>query len=61
MPAGDLCPIIIIGSSTGGPQVLEEIFSGVVRVSAAIIIVQHLSHSFVPMLGVHIHQAVVRP
>lgn len=61
MQAGDLCPIIIIGSSTGGPQVLEEIFSRVVRVPAAIIIVQHLSHSFVPLLGVHIHEACGAP
>jgi len=61
MPAGDLCPVIIIGSSTGGPQVLEEIFSAVVKVSAAIIIVQHLSHSFVPLLGVQIHQICGAP
>ncbi|MCX6699653.1 MAG: chemotaxis protein CheB, partial [Methanomicrobiales archaeon] len=62
MQAGGPCPIIIIGSSTGGPQVLEEIFSRVVRVpAAAIIIVQHLSHSFVPLLGVHIHEACGAP
>ncbi|MEI6840779.1 MAG: chemotaxis protein CheB [Methanomicrobiales archaeon] len=61
MRVGDSCPIIVIGSSTGGPQVLEEIFSRVVRVPAAIIIVQHLSHSFVPMLGVHIHEACGAP
>jgi len=57
MKAGDHCPIIIIGSSTGGPHVLEKIFSRVVRVHGAIIIVQHLSHSFVPLLCTHIHEA----
>ena len=51
------CPIIIIGSSTGGPQVLERIFSRVPRLTAAVIIVQHLSSTFVPMLCTHIHQA----
>jgi len=58
---GDPCPVIIIGSSTGGPQVLEEIFSGVKRVPAAIIIVQHLSQAFVPLLGVQIHGACGAP
>jgi two-component system, chemotaxis family, protein-glutamate methylesterase/glutaminase len=61
MKAGDLCPIIIIGSSTGGPQVLEKIFSSVVRVSSAIIVVQHLFHTFVPLLGVQIHKACGAP
>lgn len=61
MPEGATGPVIIIGSSTGGPEVLEVIFSRVVRVPAAIIIVQHLSHSFVPLLGVQIHVACGAP
>lgn len=61
MKAGDRCPVIIIGSSTGGPHVLERIFSRVVSVDAAIIIVQHLSHSFVPLLCTHIHEACGAP
>jgi two-component system, chemotaxis family, protein-glutamate methylesterase/glutaminase len=61
MKAGCHCPIIIIGSSTGGPHVLEKIFRRVVRVPAAIIIVQHLSSSFVPLLRAHIHEACGAP
>lgn len=61
MKTGDLCPIIIIGSSTGGPHALEKIFTRVVRVPAAIVIVQHLSHSFVPLLCTHIHEVCGAP
>lgn len=61
MRTEDHFPIIIIGSSTGGPQVLEEIFSRVVRVPGAIIIVQHLFHSFVSVLGGQIHEACGTP
>jgi two-component system chemotaxis response regulator CheB len=61
MKSGALCPIIIIGSSTGGPHALEKIFSRVVRVPAAIVIVQHLSHSFVPLLCTHIHEVCGAP
>ncbi|MEI6292238.1 MAG: CheB methylesterase domain-containing protein [Methanomicrobiales archaeon] len=61
MKAGDLCPIIIIGSSTGGPHALEKIFSRVSRVPSAIVIVQHLSHSFVPLLRTHIHEVCSAP
>ena len=61
MRTEDHFPIIIIGSSTGGPQVLEEIFSRVVRVTGAIIIVQHLFHSFVSVLGGQIHEACGTP
>jgi len=61
MKAGDHCPMIIIGSSTGGPHVLERIFRQVVRVPAAVIIVQHLSSSFVPLLCNHIHEACGAP
>jgi two-component system, chemotaxis family, protein-glutamate methylesterase/glutaminase len=61
MKTGDLCPLIIIGSSTGGPHVLENIFSKVVRVPAAVVIVQHLSHSFVPLLRLHIHEVCGAP
>jgi two-component system, chemotaxis family, protein-glutamate methylesterase/glutaminase len=61
MKTGDLCPIIIIGSSTGGPHALEKIFSRVSRVPAAIVIVQHLSHSFVPLLCTHIQEVCGAP
>jgi two-component system, chemotaxis family, protein-glutamate methylesterase/glutaminase len=34
--------LIIIGSSTGGPRILFDIFSGLQKLNAAIIIVQHM-------------------
>lgn len=37
--------IIIIGSSTGGPRVLFDIFSGIPALPVAIIIVQHMPES----------------
>lgn len=54
-------PLILIGSSTGGPQVLEEIFSRVIGIRAAVIIVQHLSAHFVPLLSQHISHASAMP
>lgn len=38
--------LIIIGSSTGGPKVLNEIFSKLPMLDAAIIIVQHVPEHF---------------
>lgn len=61
LQAEDCSPIIFIGSSTGGPQVLEMIFARVLRVPAAVIIVQHLSPSFVSLLGVQINKACGAP
>ncbi len=39
---GDSRKIIIIGSSTGGPRILDRIFRKFPRVGAAIVIVQHM-------------------
>ncbi len=61
MQEGTILPLVIIGSSTGGPQVLEEIFSRVRAVPAAIIIVQHLAPPFVPQLALQVHQACGMP
>jgi two-component system chemotaxis response regulator CheB len=38
--------IVVIGSSTGGPYILEEIFSRFPKISAVIIIIQHLPPTF---------------
>lgn len=45
---------IIIGSSTGGPFILEQIFSGLPRLPAAIIVVQHIRAFFMDDLLRHI-------
>jgi two-component system chemotaxis response regulator CheB len=43
--------VIGIGSSTGGPQVLERILSGLPRgLPASILVVQHIGDGFVPVL-----------
>jgi two-component system chemotaxis response regulator CheB len=46
--------IIIIGSSTGGPLVLERIFSGLPKLPVTIIIIQHIRAFFIPDLRSHI-------
>jgi two-component system chemotaxis response regulator CheB len=37
------CNLLIIGSSTGGPRILEELFASLSRLNAAILIVQHIT------------------
>ena len=34
--------IVVMGSSAGGPRILKEIFSGMPRVNAGIVLVQHM-------------------
>ncbi|MCA1917304.1 CheB methylesterase domain-containing protein [Methanospirillum hungatei] len=46
--------IIIIGSSTGGPYILESVFSDFPVVNAAIVIVQHLPPAFTRTFASHI-------
>jgi two-component system chemotaxis response regulator CheB len=46
--------ITVIGSSTGGPYILEKIFSKFPVVRGVIILVQHLPHSFTPAFRNHI-------
>lgn len=46
--------IIIIGSSTGGPYILEKILSGFPIINVAIIIVQHLPSTFIHTFRNHI-------
>lgn len=47
--------IVIIGSSTGGPYILEQIFNQFPKVPAVIIIVQHLPQTFTEAFSEHIH------
>jgi two-component system, chemotaxis family, protein-glutamate methylesterase/glutaminase len=42
--------IIIIGSSTGGPNILKTIFDNLPRLSAVIVIVQHIPAGFIESL-----------
>ncbi len=46
--------IAIIGSSTGGPHILEEVFSQFPVVQAAIIIIQHLPAAFTETFRCHV-------
>ncbi|MBN1167929.1 MAG: chemotaxis protein CheB [Methanospirillaceae archaeon] len=46
--------LIIIGSSTGGPQILRTIFHSMPKLRASIIIVQHIPASFTHSLCTHL-------
>lgn len=46
--------IVIIGSSTGGPFILEQIFAQFPKIPAVIIIVQHLPQNFTTAFCEHI-------
>ena len=46
--------IVIIGSSTGGPFILEQIFSGFPQTPICIIIIQHLPGAFTGAFREHI-------
>lgn len=50
--------IAIIGSSTGGPYILEEIFARFPTIMGAIIIVQHLPPTFTNAFKAHISALV---
>lgn len=42
-----LCPVVVIGASTGGPRVLHQIIAGLPRTfPAALLIVQHIAEGF---------------
>ena len=53
--------IIAIGSSTGGPQALARVVSDIARVSAPILIVQHMPKMFTAILAEHLQKASGRP
>jgi two-component system, chemotaxis family, protein-glutamate methylesterase/glutaminase len=48
--------LVLIGSSTGGPLILESIFSGVPKLSCTIIIIQHIRAFFMTDLKSHIQR-----
>lgn len=51
--------IIIIGSSTGGPYILEQIFSQFPPLPVCIIIIQHLPANFIQPFRDHINELTV--
>jgi two-component system chemotaxis response regulator CheB len=54
--------IIVIGSSTGGPQALREVLSGLpTDFPLPILIVQHMPPMFTPMLAKHLAKDTGRP
>jgi two-component system response regulator WspF len=51
-PSDFLDPLVILGASTGGPQALAEVLSGLPpTLEAGIVIVQHVDAAFAPGLG----------
>jgi two-component system chemotaxis response regulator CheB len=48
--------ILIIGSSTGGPRILFDIFSDIPKLPLSIIIVQHMPQSTTPRLAKRLSQ-----
>jgi two-component system response regulator WspF len=47
-----LAPLVVLGASTGGPQALAEVLSGLpANVEAGVIIIQHVDAAFAPGLG----------
>ncbi len=54
--------LIAIGSSTGGPQALPEVLSGLAgRVRQPIVITQHMPAAFTNMLAVHLTRYTTHP
>lgn len=51
--------VLVIGSSTGGPQALIALFSSIEpeRINVPVLIVQHMPASFTPILAEHISRA----
>lgn len=51
--------VLVVGSSTGGPQALITLFSGVnpAAVPVPVLIVQHMPAAFTPILAEHISRA----
>lgn len=55
-------PLIVIGASTGGPQALAEILTGLpARINAAVVIVQHVDAAFAPGLGEWLSEQAKKP
>jgi two-component system response regulator WspF len=49
---GDYPPLVVIGSSTGGPQALERVLSSIpANIPAAVLIAQHICSDFAPGLA----------
>jgi two-component system chemotaxis response regulator CheB len=55
--------ILVIGSSTGGPQALTELCAGIIPVidHAPVLITQHMPPTFTTILAEHLSRAIDRP
>jgi two-component system chemotaxis response regulator CheB len=55
--------VLVIGSSTGGPQALTELCTGLVPVidHAPVLITQHMPPTFTTILAEHLSRAIDRP
>ncbi len=55
--------VLVIGASTGGPQALNKLMSGLVSVSdrAPILITQHMPATFTTILAEHLTRSLGRP
>ncbi len=57
-----LDPLIVLGASTGGPQALADILTGLPRpLEAGVVIVQHVDAAFAPGLGQWLSEQAHRP
>jgi len=55
-------PLVVLGASTGGPQALAQVLSGIPStLNATIIIVQHVDAAFAPGLGQWLSDQAKRP
>lgn len=46
-PDASLCPVVVIGASTGGPRIIHQIIAGLPQsFPAAVLIVQHIAEGF---------------
>jgi two-component system chemotaxis response regulator CheB len=55
--------VLVIGSSTGGPQALTELCAGIVPIidHAPVLITQHMPPTFTTILAEHLSRAIDRP
>ena len=55
-------PLVVVGASTGGPQALATLLSGLpVKLATSVIIIQHVDAAFAPGLGQWLSEQARRP
>lgn len=62
LETGPSWPLVLIGSSTGGPAALAEILSGLPNLpDAAVVLIQHVDSAFAPGLARWLSERAARP